>query len=65
MNLGKPADIPPLDPDFVPASLWIRDFNSLVDHREGIPFRIALQQPNGSTVVQSGKLLSETHLNPN
>ena len=62
MNLGKPAVIPPLDPDFVPASLWIRDFNSLVDQSgEGIPFRIALQQPNGSTVVQSGKLLSETH----
>ena len=62
MNLGKPADIPPLDPDFVPASLWIRDFNSLVDQSgEGTPFRIALQQPNGSTVVQSGKLLSETH----
>ena len=62
MNLGKPAVIPPLDPDFVPASLWIRDFKSLVDQSgEGIPFRIALQQPNGSTVVQSGKLLSETH----
>ena len=62
MNLGKPAVVPPLDPDFVPASLWIRDFNSLVDQSgEGIPFRIALQQPNGSTVVQSGKLLSETH----
>jgi predicted NBD/HSP70 family sugar kinase len=62
MNLGKPAVIPPLDPDFVPASLWIRDFNSLVAQSgEGIPFRIALRQPNGSTVVQSGKLLSETH----
>ena len=62
MNLGKPAVIPPLDPDFVPASLWIRDFKSLVDQSgEGIPFRIALQQPKGSTVVQSGKLLSETH----
>jgi len=62
MNLGKPAIIPPLDPDFVPASLWIRDFNSLVDQSgEGVPFRIALQQPNGATVVKSGKLLSETH----
>ena len=62
MKLGKPAVIPPLDPDFVPASLWIRDFNSLVDQSgEGIPFRIALRQTNGSTAVQSGKLLSETH----
>jgi predicted NBD/HSP70 family sugar kinase len=60
--LGQPSIIPPLDPDFVPASLWIRDFNSLVEESgEGIPFRIALRQPNGSTVVQSGKLLSETH----
>ncbi len=62
MDLGKPAIIPPLDPDFVPASLWIRDYNSLVEQSgEGVPFRIALQQPNGATVVQSEKLLPETH----
>jgi predicted NBD/HSP70 family sugar kinase len=62
MDLGQPAIIPPLDPDFVPASLWIRDFNSLVEQSgEGIPFRIALQQPNGATVVRTGKLLPDSH----
>ena len=62
MELGKPVIIPPLDPDFVPASLWIRDFNSLVEQSgQGIPFRIALQQPNGSTVVKSGELLPDEH----
>ena len=62
MDLGQPAIIPPLDPDFVPASLWIRDFDSLVDQSgQGVPFRIALQQPNGATVIKPGKLLPETH----
>ena len=62
MELGKPVIIPHLDPNFVPASVWIRDFNSLVEQSgQGIPFRIALQQPNGSTVVKTGKLLPETH----
>ena len=62
MDLGQPAIIPPLDPDFVPASLWIRDFDSLVDQSgQAVPFRIALQQPNGSTVVQSGELLPDEH----
>jgi predicted NBD/HSP70 family sugar kinase len=51
-----------LDPEFLPASLWIRDFNALIEQSEtGVPFRLALQQPNGTTVVQVGKLLSDTH----
>ena len=62
MELGKPVIVPLLDPNFVPASLWIRDFNSLVEQSgQGIPFRIALQQPNGATVVKSGKVLPESH----
>lgn len=62
VNLGKPAISPPLDPDFIPASLWVRDFDSLVDQSgKGVPFWIALQQPNGSTVVQSGELLPDEH----
>ena len=62
MNLGKPVITPPLDPDFIPASLWVQDFDSLVDQSgKGVPFWIALQQPNGSTVAQSGELLADEH----
>jgi hypothetical protein len=62
MDLGKPVISPPLDPSFVPASVWIRDYNSLIKNSgAAVPFRIALQQPNGSTVVQSGELLPDEH----
>jgi predicted NBD/HSP70 family sugar kinase len=62
VNLGKPAITPPLDPGFLPASVWIRDYNSMIKKSGAtVPFRIALQQPNGSTVVQSGELLPDEH----
>lgn len=62
VNLGKPAITPPLDPGFLPASVWIRDYNSMIKKSgASVPFRIALQQPNGSTVVQSGELLPDEH----
>ena len=62
MNLGKPALPLPLDPSFLPASLWIRDFDSLIEQAgEGVPFRLALRQPGGSNLVQSGRLLPRDH----
>ena len=62
MHLGKPVLPPPLDPGFLPASVWIRDFHALIDESgQSVPFRIALQQPNGSTITREGKLLAENH----
>lgn len=62
MLLGKPKIEPVLDPQFVPAANWIRDFNRLVESSEtSTPFAIALQQPNGTCVSQRGSLLPEHH----
>ena len=62
MLLGKPKIEPVLDPQFVPAANWIRDFNRLVERSEiSSGFAIAPQQTNGTRVSQRGSLLPEHH----
>lgn len=62
MTLGQPKIAPELDPNCRPAALWIRDFEQLVATAdERVPFRLALTQPNGTCVHQSGHLLPVTH----
>ncbi|MCB1092208.1 MAG: ROK family protein, partial [Verrucomicrobiae bacterium] len=52
---------PPLDPGFVPAALWNRAFSQAVRQTgEGVPFGIALEQPDGTVSVFRTAVLPET-----
>ena len=44
----NPAIIPPLDPSFLPASLFIREYRKLVSAHGGVPLRLALERADGS-----------------
>src|ERR1035438_9174221 len=46
-----PRFIPPLDPAFVPASLWNRAYRSRVAETGGRPLAIALERSDGSVSV--------------
>jgi predicted NBD/HSP70 family sugar kinase len=44
----NPAVIPPLDPSFLPASLFTREYRKLVSAVGGVPLRLALERADGS-----------------
>ena len=44
----NPAVIAPLDPGFLPASLFTRNYRELVSGSGGVPLRLALERGDGS-----------------
>lgn len=48
---------PELDPGFVPASLWTREFHALCEEHGSRPVRIALLRPNGDGTLHEETLL--------
>jgi len=44
----NPAIIPPLDPSFLPASLFNREYQKLASALGGVPLRLALERADGS-----------------
>lgn len=54
--------IPPLDPRFLSAALWTRDYRRLVARdADARPFALALLQPDGSVFRHEESLLSAAH----
>jgi predicted NBD/HSP70 family sugar kinase len=52
-----PRFVPPLDPAFVPASLWNRAYRARVAETGGRPLAIALERSDGSVSVFHGAVL--------
>jgi len=44
----NPAIIPPLDPSFLPASLFTREYRELVSACGGVPLRLSVERADGS-----------------
>jgi predicted NBD/HSP70 family sugar kinase len=44
----NPAIVAPLDPSFLPASLFTREYRKLVSSSGGVPLRLALERADGS-----------------
>jgi predicted NBD/HSP70 family sugar kinase len=57
---GKRGIHAPLDPHFQPASLWNRNYQSLVRESAGEPLAIALERPNGNLSVHRTAILPHT-----
>jgi predicted NBD/HSP70 family sugar kinase len=58
----SPVLRPVLDPDFVPASLWNRDYRALVEkHGGGIPLALALHRNDGAISVFRTAILPSGH----
>jgi predicted NBD/HSP70 family sugar kinase len=58
----EPKHRPPLDPGFLPASLWQRAYRELVARDPGArPFSIALVRPDGSVFRHDSRVLSAGH----
>lgn len=58
----EPKHRPPLDPGFLPASLWHRAYHELVARDPGArPFSIALVRPDGSVFRHDSRVLSAGH----
>jgi predicted NBD/HSP70 family sugar kinase len=54
--------IPPLDPNFVSAALWTRDYRRLVGRDSAArPFALALVQPDGSVFRHEEPILDAAH----
>lgn len=56
----RPKVVSKLDPAFVPAALWTREFAQLVADTGGKEFALALKRPNGSTSVFHTRILSSS-----
>lgn len=56
---GRPAVPAPLDPGFVPASLWNRAYQRLADKRGGDPLTIAVERSPSSVSVFSTRILAD------
>lgn len=53
---------PPLDPEFLPASLWTRAFHDLVKQDRGArPFALALRQADGTVSRHDSRILGAAH----
>jgi len=58
----NPRFRPPFDPDFLPAALWNRAYQSLVaKDRAARPFALVLERPDGSVSRYDGSVLGSTH----
>lgn len=58
----EPKHRPPLDPGFLPASLWHRAYRELVARDPGArPFSFALVRPDGSVFRHDSRVLSAGH----
>lgn len=58
----EPKHRPPLDPGFLPASLWHRAYRELVARDPGArPFSIALVRPDGSVFRHDSRVLAAGH----
>src|SRR6266478_1960501 len=53
----NPKFRPPLDPEFVPASLWNRTYRDQVKTSGGRPIAIALERSDGTVSVFRGEML--------
>lgn len=60
----NPAVIAPLDPGFLPASLFTRNYRELVSGSGGVPLRLALERGDGSISTFRGSVVppSSGHL---
>lgn len=60
----NPAVIAPLDPGFLPASLFTRNYRELVSGSGGVPLRLALERGDGSISTFCGSVVppSSGHL---
>lgn len=58
---GKPAVVPPLDPDFAAASLANRALRALAGRAGPAPLRLALERSDGSVSVYETIALSDDH----
>ena len=54
---ARPAILPVLDPEFLPASTWNRSYRELVRRKGGEPLRIALERRDGSVSVHRTSVL--------
>ena len=62
MLIVRPLVVPELDPEFVPAVLWNREFRKLVAADQGArTFVIVLERPDGSVSRFESKVLSSGH----
>jgi predicted NBD/HSP70 family sugar kinase len=53
---------PPLDPDFLPASLWNRGYRALVANDRGArPFALALERADGTASLHQSHVLAADH----
>ncbi len=58
----SPRFRPPLDPGFLPASLWNRAYRALVAADRGArPFALALEGPDGTTSLHQSRVLAADH----
>ena len=49
--------VPPLDPDFLPASHWLRAYRGLIDTHGSEPLSLAVEREGGTVDVQSTRIL--------
>ncbi|MEM9235700.1 MAG: ROK family protein [Verrucomicrobiota bacterium] len=54
---GALRHVPELDPGFLPASIWLREFEGLIRQQGGRKVHIDLHRPNGEVSHHSTKLL--------
>jgi predicted NBD/HSP70 family sugar kinase len=58
----QPQLRPPLDPGFLPASLWNRRYRTLVAEDRGArPFALVLEGPDGTTSLHQSRVLAVDH----
>jgi len=55
---AKPLHLPELDPGFLPASLWNREFADLADQHGRVEVRIAMIRPDGTGDIHKDLILS-------
>src|SRR5262245_28438865 len=58
----EPKVRPPLEPEFLPAALWHREYRALVAKDTGArPLAIVLVRPDGSVFRHDSRVLSANH----
>ena len=62
MITADPSHLPPLDPEFVPAALWVREFRALVAADSGArAVTLALSRPDGTCFHHATRVLAADH----
>lgn len=56
-SLCRPKIIPPLEREFLPASLWIREYLKMVKNSKSVPLKIGILRTDGSFSVYSTEIM--------